>query len=180
MFCLRLTECLNSGVKDDKLAMLYNVNTHVKMAVKTPVGKTKRGDLYNVITQGDVFGPILCSNQVDTFGRECLYEEKYTYAYKGEVEIPPLGMVDDLICISECGHRTAMLNSFIRCKTNEKKLQFGGEKCKKLHVGNTREEYKCQDLSVDTWTEMEIRNEATGEFEFKDIDDGDHKLEEKS
>ena len=181
---LWLNECLNdmydSGVKDDKLALLYNVNTHVKMAVKTPVGKTKRGDLYNVITQGDVFGPILCSNQVDTFGRECLYEEKYTYAYKGEVEIPPLGMVDDLICISECGHRTAMLNSFIRCKTNEKKLQFGGEKCKKLHVGNTREEYKCQDLSVDTWTEMEIRNEATGEFEFKDIDDGDYKLEEKS
>jgi hypothetical protein len=29
----------DSGVKDDKLALLYNVNTHVKMAVKTPVGK---------------------------------------------------------------------------------------------------------------------------------------------
>ena len=60
------------------------------MAVKTPVGKTERSDIRNVITQGDVFGPILCSKQVDTFGQECLNQNKYTYLYKGEVEIPPL------------------------------------------------------------------------------------------
>ena len=106
---LWLEECLSdlytSGVKDDKLALLYNINTHVKVAVKTPVGKTDRGSIYNVITQGDVFGPILCSNQVDTFGKECLEERKYVYTYKGEVDIPPLGMVDDLICVTECGHK---------------------------------------------------------------------------
>ena len=70
---LWLQECLNdmyeNGVKDDKLALLYNINTHVKIAVKTPVGKTRRGSIHNVITRGDVFGPILCSNQVDTRGR---------------------------------------------------------------------------------------------------------------
>ena len=119
-----LNDIYESGVQDDKLALLYNINTHVKVAVKTPVGITKRKSIYNVITQGDVFGPILCSNQVDTFGRECLKEGKYTYTYKGEVEIPPLGMVDDLICISECGHKTAMMNTFI----NSKKLQFGVNK----------------------------------------------------
>ena len=137
---LWLQECLNdmyeNGVKDDKLALLYNINTHVKIAVKTPVGKTRRGSIHNVITQGDVFGPFLCSNQVDTIGKECLQEGKYSYTYKGEVEIPPLGMVDDLLCISECGHRTAMMNSFICFKTNSKKLQFGAEKCKKLLEGH--------------------------------------------
>ena len=70
---LWLEECLNdlfdSGVKDDKLALLYNINSHVKVAVKTPVGITERKNIYNVITQGDVFGPMLCSNLVDTFGR---------------------------------------------------------------------------------------------------------------
>ena len=80
---LWLSECLNymydSGVRNDKLALLYNINTHVKVAVKTPVGKTRRGSIHNVITQGDVFGPILCSNQVDTFGKECLQQGKYTY-----------------------------------------------------------------------------------------------------
>ena len=33
--------------------------------------------------------------------------------YKGEVKIPPLGMVDDLLCISECGYKTTTVNSFI-------------------------------------------------------------------
>ena len=88
------------------------------MVMKTPVGKTRRGSIYNVITQGDVFGPLVCSNQVD---KECLMEKKYTYTYKGEVEIPPLGMVDDLICISECGHRSSMMNEYISFKTNSKK-----------------------------------------------------------
>ena len=72
---LWLQECLNDmynrGVKDDKLSLLFNINTQVKVAVKTPVGKSKRESIYNVITQGDVFGPILCSNQVDKIGKEC-------------------------------------------------------------------------------------------------------------
>ena len=180
---LWLQECLNdiytNGLKDDKLALLYNINTKVKVAVKTPVGKTSRGIKRNVITQGDVFGPILCSNQVDTIGKECLEEGKYTYSYKGEVDIPPLGMVDDLLCISECGHRTAMMNSYINYKTNSKKLQFGVEKCKKLHVGHKVEEFKCQDLFVDKWTEVDVKNDVTGEVDISDDWVGEHTMEDK-
>ena len=50
---LWLEECLSdiytSGIRDDKLALLYNIN--VKVAVKTPVGKTSRESIFNVITQ---------------------------------------------------------------------------------------------------------------------------------
>jgi hypothetical protein len=95
------------------------------VAVKTPVGITNRGSIYNVITQGDVFGPILCSNQVDTFGKECIEERKYVYTYKGEVDIPPLGMVYDLICVSECGHKTAMMNSYINLKLTVRNYRLG-------------------------------------------------------
>ena len=144
------------------------------------MGETSRGIIRNVITQGDVFGPILCSNQVDTIGKECLEEGKYTYSYKGEVDIPPLGMVDDLLCISECGHRTAMMNSYINYKTNSKKFQFGVEKCKKLHVGHKVEEFKCQALSVDKWTEVEVQNDVTGEVEVSDDWVGEHTMEEKN
>ena len=115
---------------------------------------------------------------MDTFGKECIEEGKYNYSYKGEVAIPPLGMVDDLLCITECGHKTAMMNGYINFKTNSKKLQFGGKKCKKLHVGHTNSDYKCQDLSVDKWSEVEISNDVTGELEFKDIYDGVHIMEE--
>ena len=181
---LWLQECLNdiytNGVKDDKLALLFNINSQVKVTVKTPVGKTDTGVIKNVITQGDVFGPILCSNQVDSFGKECLNEGKYTYSYKGEVDIPPLSMVDDLICISECGHKTAMVNTFINYKTNSKKLQFGAPKCKKLHVGHKREEHKCQDLEIDEWKEVAVTNDITGEVEIEDICTGDVTMEETS
>ena len=90
----------------------------------------------------------MCSKQVDTFGKECLEERKYLYKYKGKVEIPPLGMVDDLICISECGHKTAMMNSYMNFKTRSKKLQFGTEKCKKLHIGKVKNENICQDRPI--------------------------------
>ena len=143
---LWLQECMNDlykgGVQDNQFALLYNINSHVNVAVKTPVGKTKRGVITNSIIQGDVFGPMMCGKQVDEIGQECLEQGKYTYKYKNEVDIPPLSMLDDLICISECGHKTAMAHSYIKFKSSSKKLQFGSEKCKKMHVGKTKEDYK--------------------------------------
>ena len=53
---------------------------------------------------------MLYSKQEDTFIQECLEDKKYTYSFKGEVDIPSLGMVDDLICVSKCGYETASLN----------------------------------------------------------------------
>ena len=88
--------------------------------------------------------------------------------YKGEVEIPPLGMVDDLLCVSECGFKTSMLNSYINFKTNSKKLQFGVYKCKKIHVGKMCDEYKCQTLTVDNWAEIEVNDKETATTTIED------------
>ena len=89
---LWLKDCMNefysAGFQDDKFALLYNMNSNVNIAVKTPVGKTTRESITNVITQGDVFSPIFCSKQVDTIGQECLRKSRHTYSYRGEVEIP--------------------------------------------------------------------------------------------
>ena len=67
-------------------------------------------------------------------------------------------MVDDILCVSECGYQTAMLNSYLKTKTSTKKLQFGVKKCKKLHIGKTKGEYKCQPIYVDKWDEHEEEN----------------------
>ena len=171
---LWLDECLsdlfNSGVRDDKLALLHNINSHVKIAIKTPVGKTETEDIYNVITQGDVFGPLLCSNLVDKIGKECILGDKYLYSYKGIVDVPPLGMVDDLVCVSECGPEAVMMNSYVNAQTNLKKLQFGPEKCKQLHVG--KEGQKCQSLTVEKWIEIEVQNDESDKAEIVDKWDG--------
>ena len=181
---LWLEECMNDlysgGLQDDKFALLYNANTEVNVVVKTPVGKTDSGTIRNAVIQGDVWGSMLCSKQVDTFGKECLDENKYKYSYKGEVEIPPLGMVDDLICVSECGYKTSMLHSYIKFKTASKKLQFGGQKCKKLHVGKYKEEFKCQQLFVDTWEEVEVKDTNTGELTVEECCIGEELMEEKA
>lgn len=83
------------------------------------------------------------------------------------------------MCISECGHKTAMVNAYINHKTSSKKLQFGTEKCKKLHVGHTKEEFKCQDVRVENWTELEMKNDISGEMEMKDTFAGELVMENK-
>ena len=58
-------------------------------------------------------------------------------------------------------------------------MQFGVDKCKKLHVGHLQKPYKCQELLVDKWSEVELRNDVTGDMETNDLFEGDHIMEEK-
>ena len=79
---LWLEECLNDlyngGIQDDKFSLLYKMNTHVNVAIRTPVGKSKRGDIRNAIIQGDVIGPMFCGKLVDEMGKEC-FEKNQIY-----------------------------------------------------------------------------------------------------
>ena len=124
-----MEECVNdlweAGIQDDHLALIYEINKKVNVSVKTPFGLTERKQIERVIMQGEVFGPLCCSVQVDTFGKECIQKNKFLYQYKETVGIPPLSMVDDLLLISTCGLNSVLINGFINCKTNVKKLQFG-------------------------------------------------------
>ena len=98
--------------------------------------------------QGDVLAPLICSLQVDTIGKECLQEQKNLFFFNDIVPIPPLGMVDDLFTISECGVKTSLLNQFINVKTATKK--FGTTKCIKMHIGKSENYALCKDLHVGT------------------------------
>ena len=120
-----VNDLYEAGVQDDRLALLYEVNKINKVAVKTPDGISERKTVTNVICQGDPWGSLECSLQVDSFGKESLKPELQPYKYKNEVPIPALGVVDDIITVSESGHKSAMMNSFINAKTAIKKLQFG-------------------------------------------------------
>ena len=147
-----LNDLYDGGLKDEKLNLIHSANKLVSFVVKTPVGKTKSEDLQNLVMQGDVFGSLLCSKQVDLFGKECLEDDKCTYLYKNKVKIPPLTMVDDVLCISECGFKSVMVNSYMESKTSSKKLQFSTNKCKKMHIGKTCETLLCHSLYVDKWS----------------------------
>ena len=65
------------------------------MAVNTQSGLSERQILKNNVLQGDTWGSLLASVQVDTIGKAC-EESGLGYKYKDSVEVSLLGLVDDI------------------------------------------------------------------------------------
>ena len=119
---LWLKECINdlydTGIKDDRLALVYESNSNNQIAINTPVGQTDRIDIGEVVMQGSSWGSIMCSNSVGQIGGDSLTSAKrahelpkghstsvgdkrahgipeseyFIYKYKNEVELSSLEM----------------------------------------------------------------------------------------
>ena len=84
---------------------------------------------------GDTWAPAMAFAQMDSFGKGMILDNpSYMYKFKGEVPIPLLGQVDDLLGVSEAGFKSEPLNAFVNVKTADKDLQFGSEKCSLMLV----------------------------------------------
>ena len=105
-------------------------------------------------------------------------EDKYLFKYRNTVSVPPLSMVDDLLSISKCGKESVLVNAFLNVKTNIKKLQYGEDKCFKMHVGLDKS--ICPDLMIDKWTTVETEKVKAGESSIKDVYVGKHLISEKT
>ena len=114
-----ISDIYDAGVDDDTLALLYEANKEVHMAVKTPSGLAQRQIIRDIVLQGDTWGSILASVQVDNIGKECM-QDGHGYLYKGILPVGFLGLVDDIIGITEAGVDAQKLNAFINIKTAEK------------------------------------------------------------
>ena len=83
---LCLDDCLNDVFdavteenRDDKLALLYDINKENKVAVNTTVGQTERFNANKIVTQGGTWGSLLCSNHIDSLGRRCTATGEHMY-----------------------------------------------------------------------------------------------------
>ena len=134
-------DALDEDTKDDKVALLYDINKENKVAVNTAMGQTDRIEIERIVTQGGTWGSLLCSNHIDTLGRSCRSTGQHMYTYKNKVKVLPLSMVDDLLGVARCGHDSLALNIFINTQIELKKLKFhtadekGKSKCHVMHVG---------------------------------------------
>ena len=63
-----------------------------------------------------------------------------------------LGMVDDMLGVTEAGHKAQEMNTIIGYKSAEKRLQFGSSKCKKILVGKSIQNFHRNSIFVDNWT----------------------------
>ena len=62
-----------------------------KIAVKTPVGLTKREDVEKVVVQGEVMSPLKCAVMVDSISDAYVQNlADNLFRYKDRVAIPPL------------------------------------------------------------------------------------------
>ena len=178
-----LFECMNdlyeAGIKDDIFSLIYESNRINSVAVQTPHGLSRREDFKEIVMQGDVLAPLISSLQVDTFGKDCLEEKKHLFFYKDTVPIGPLGMVDDLLTISECGYKTTLMNQFINFKTGSKRLQFGTEKCIKMHIGKSKCDILCKDLHVGGWKTEIVEDPVTGKCSKSECFNGFEKMKVK-
>ena len=108
--------------------MLYNV-----IAVKTATGISKRIDITDTIMQGTIWGCLMCTSPMDTLGKKFYENLETLYEYKG-VPFPPLGMVDDAICVTNVS-RSKEINNLVKTFIDSKKLRLSEQKCYQIHIG---------------------------------------------
>ena len=77
--------------------------------------------------------------------------------------------------ISKCGLDSGLITGFINSKTNIKKLQFGEDKCNKMHVG--RKQILCPNLFIDNWKVESSDSFTTGIAGMVDVHAGTSKIE---
>ena len=52
--------------------------------------------------QGTVFGSLICTSVMDKLAKIFYQNPELVYKYKNKVEVPVLGMVDDVLCVTKC------------------------------------------------------------------------------
>ena len=145
---------------DDDLTLIYEANKDIQMAVNTPNGLSERQSIKNVVLQGDTFGSILASVQVDSIGKE-VEEAGYSYRYKDALDIGMLSLVDDIIGVTKAGYQAHQMNALLNIKTAETRLQFGVTKCKSMTVSKNVDTLPSNNLLVDSWEVKHVDNPST-------------------
>ena len=149
---LWLDECCNDVFdnieeeqRNDKIALLSDMNKKYLTSIKTSHGMTKRVNFEDIVQQGGIWGPVFCSNSEDSIGRTCNERKVSFYKYRNVVNILPLTFVDDVEGTAKCGTSTLDLNLFITTQMESKRLKFneGNEKkkgkCFRMHVRKNKE-----------------------------------------
>ena len=89
----------------------------------------------------------MCTCIMDKLGRKAYEDPSLLYTYRGEVQVPPLQMVDDVISASKCGAQVVATNAAVNMLIKLKKLLLSETKCSRLHIGQSKCD-QCPKISV--------------------------------
>ena len=77
----------------------------------------------------------MCISTMDKLAKKVYNEKEHLYKYKGEVDVPPMEMVDDILTVQNCGLASDAINTQVISFIEQKKLTLGHDKCLKVHIG---------------------------------------------
>ena len=139
---LWLKECINDlhdkGFNNDKLYLVYLENSSASVAIKNGDNLSQRISIENIVMQGSVWGSLMCTATMSKLGDAAYQNQQLYYKYKETVTIPPLGMIDDLLCIQKC-HQSLAVNTAVNSFIEFKKLRLSNKKCTQIHIGKHTE-----------------------------------------
>ena len=148
-----LNDLFKAGLTNDKLCLLYCQNKTARIAINTPSGKTERVAIHNTVMQGTVWAGLMCTSTMDKLGRQAYSDPNLLYKYRGDVDVPPLQMVDDVIMASKCGNQVVTSNSAVSTFIKLKKLKLSETKCARIHVSKS----KCEECPKILVNEKDIK-----------------------
>ena len=131
---LWLEDCIvsmwNIGVRDETLSTLYNMNKKATIKVKTPVGISEEFVCENIVKQGTVSGPPLCS--IST--AEYVTHNSVRGFPIGEYCISSMILVDDVANTNTAPDDVIKSHENMGDFSNLKRLPLNGKKCFVLPV----------------------------------------------
>ena len=101
----------------------------------------------NCVLQGDTWESLLASVQVETIGKDCV-QAGHNYLYKGRLPVGFLGLVDDIVGVTETGIAAQKMTSLINLKTAEKKIIKKKIKEKALYYVVNKKDIKEKKLNI--------------------------------
>ena len=122
------------GIPYEVLSLIKNLNTTSEIIVKTPVGNTPSFTVKNIVKQGTVLGPTLCSAST----AECCDEHVTGGVSIGSTSIKSLAYVDDILDADEDADDASDSHNTVLEFTSKKRLELSWKKCALLVINSTK------------------------------------------
>ena len=124
----------NIGIQCDILSLIKSLNETSVIVVKTPVGNTREFTAENIVKQGTVLGPLLCSAST----AECCVEHTQGGVNIGASTVRSLAYVDDILDASENVQDAVEAHSTVIQFAAKKRLQLSWKKCAILKINSCK------------------------------------------
>ena len=98
-------------MKNERLVLLYKSTKNAQIAVKSSSGISERRTIHDIIMQGTVWSSLMCTSTMDELGK-ISYNDPYKY--KGMVDVPIIGMVDDVVSVVKCSNKSISYNATVK------------------------------------------------------------------